>query len=147
MAEESRAVLEVEAFLAKWPKEQHLVRDCFRSLYQEMRAMAGVRLNFSARPGVSYSLRPSHDRLPGREFFAIVDVVDDEPHNRWLSVCFYDDYITDPEERGECIPGGLPGGDGYCFNVNADDIGLVGYLITRLHEARAASAGEGIVII
>lgn len=142
MVEGSGVVEEVDTFLENWPGAYQPVRDCFRLLYLELATMAGVTLNFSARPGVSYSLRPQHDTMVGREFFAIIDVIDEDQENRWLSVCFYQDLISDPEERGECIPGGLPGGDGYCFNLSGDDKGLADYLVVRLHEARTAAAGE-----
>jgi hypothetical protein len=37
----------------------------------------------------------------------MVDVIDDDPEVRWLSVCFYGEMITDPDEAGELIPEGL----------------------------------------
>ena len=60
---------------------------------------------------------------------------------QWFSVCFYGDMITDPEERGEVIPGGLAGSDGYCFDIYEADDASVSYLKARLEEAwsRAAS--------
>lgn len=140
MAEERGSVEEIEAFIENWPGTHQPMRDCFRRLYRELSSMASVTLSFSARPGVSYSMRPRHDKMSGRDFFAIVDVIDDEPENRWLSVCFYQDMITDPEQRGECIPGGLSGSDGYCFDVNADDSELADYLVARLREAQIAAA-------
>lgn len=133
-------VEEIEMFLENWPGAHQPMRDSFRLFYQELSAMAGVTCSFSARPGVSYSLRPRYSKLAEREFFAIIDVIDDEPENRWLSVCFYKDMIGDPEGRGECIPGGLAGSDGYCFNLQGEDSELTGYLVARLHEARAAAA-------
>jgi hypothetical protein len=139
MAEGNHVAGEIQAFLDGWPDEQRVMGDWFRLFYQELSAMPGVTLSFSARPGVSYSLRPRTSNGKGREFFAIVDVIDDEPESRWLSVCFYMDMISDPEERGECIPGGLAGSDGYCFDLNGDDGDLARYLVTRLHEAWAAA--------
>ena len=50
--------------------------------------------------------------------FAIIDVIDDDPQARWLSVCFYGDMITDPEGRGEVIPGGLAGADEQSCRAN-----------------------------
>ncbi len=140
MVEGSGDVEEIEAFLENWLGEHVPMRDCFRLFYRELSTMAGVTLSFSARPGVSYSLRARHDKLVGREFFAVIDVIDDEPDNRWFSVCFYQDMITDPEERGECIPGGLAGGDGYCFDLHGEDYDLAGYLVARLREALATAA-------
>ena len=104
--------------------------------------MPDVRLQFVGRPGVSYSLRPRHRHQVGRDLFAMIDVIDDDPSARWLSVCFYEDMITDPEGRGECIPGGLAGADGYCFDMNEYDDDLVDYLIARLREAALAAAAS-----
>jgi hypothetical protein len=140
MAEGNLVIGQIEAFLEDWPDEQQAMGNWFRLFYQELSTMCGVTLSFSARPGVSYSLRPRINNGNGREFFAIVDVIDDEPERRWLSVCFYMDMISDPEERGECIPGGLAGNDGYCFDLTGDDSNLARYLVSRLHEARAAAA-------
>lgn len=130
-------------FIGSWPDGRQPMRDCFTRFYQELSKMEGVTLSFRARPGVSYSLRSSADAGGDREFFAIIDVIDEEQDNRWLSVCFYQDMISDPEERGEMIPGGLPGGDGYCFDLGEGDEELAGYLVDRFHEARAASARMG----
>ncbi len=138
MTGESKGIEDIETFLANWPGTHQPLRDVFRLFYQELSAMAGVTLSFTARPGVSYSLRPRRGRRDGREFFAIIDVIDDEPEARWLSVCFYQDMITDPEGRGQSIPGGLAGGDGYCFDIYDDSADLTDYLVTRLREAGAA---------
>ncbi len=79
-----------------------------------------VVITFIARPGVTYSLRAGRSGQVQREIFAVVDAVDEE--QRWLSVCFYCDLITDPEERGELIPGGILGEDGCCFDVEEADL-------------------------
>ncbi len=141
MAEEGGVVAEIEDFIANWPGTQQPMREYFRLFFQELAAMEGVTLSFTARPGVSYSLRPRHEQQAGRDFFAIVDVIDDEP-DRWLSVCFYADMIKDPEELGQCIPGGLAGSDGYCFDLNGEDSHGGEYLVARLHEARSAAVGD-----
>ena len=141
MADERHVVDEIEAFISDWSGVDCPMRDYFKLFFQELRGMAGVTLSFSARPGVSYSIRPHHDKLVGRDFFAMLDVIDDDPEDRWLSICFYGDMITDPEERGELIPGGLAGDDGYCFDLNTDDGELAKYIVARLHEAKAAAAG------
>ncbi|MFZ5563507.1 MAG: hypothetical protein ACOZBW_05595, partial [Thermodesulfobacteriota bacterium] len=74
------------------------------------------------------------------ELFAVVDVIDDDPGNRWLSVCFYGETITDPDERGGLIPGGLLGEDGYCFDMDEADDALTTYLQKRMDEAYSAAA-------
>lgn len=130
---------EIETFLENWTGTHQPLCDSFRLFYRELSAMAGVTCSFNARPGISYSLRCHYNKSTEREFFAIIDVIDEEPENRWLSVCFYKDMIGDPEERGECIPGGIAGSDGYCFNLLGDDREFAGYLVARLHEAAAAA--------
>lgn len=66
----------------------------------------------------------------------MVDVIEDDP--RWLSVCFYEEMVTDPEERGDSVPGGLLGEDGICFDVDAFDETLLSYIKQRITEASQA---------
>lgn len=140
MSEDSGTSAAVNAFLASWQGEGNAMREAFSLLFAEVSAMPDVTLQFVGRPGVSYSLRPKHRHQVGRDLFAMIDVIDDDPGARWLSVCFYEDMITDPEGRGECIPGGLAGADGYCFDMNEYDSELVDYLIARLREAASAAS-------
>ena len=131
---------EIESFLESWKGEMQPMRDWFKRFYQELSAMEGVTLTFVARPGVSYSIRPMHKNQTKRDKFAIVDVIDDDPNERWLSVCFYEDMITDPNGHGELIPGGLSGSDGYCFDMYENNEELGRDLLDRLKEAGAAAA-------
>lgn len=135
MMESSEAVRELETFISHWQAGDGVMKDCFLELYRCVSDLSDTSLSFTARPGISYSLRPRHQKQQGRELFAIIDVIDDTPEERWLSVCFYGDMITDPEERGELIPGGLGGSDGYCFDVYTADGTLTLYLKARLLEA------------
>jgi len=128
-------VQEIESFLRDWSGEEQPMRDWFSTIFTELTSIDGVEMDFVSRPGVSYSMRPKHPKQKGRDLFAMVDVIDDDPDGRWLSVCFYGDMITDPEERGEVIPGGLSGDDGYCFDMFDNDESLAKYLLTRLKEA------------
>ncbi len=133
---------EVESFIKEWRQGDLGIRNWFQKIYQTLLDMDGVTLDFVARPGVSYSLRPKHSRQSERKLFAIVDVIDDDPGERWLSICFYGDMISDPQERGEVIPGGLAGSDGYCFDMYDNDEQLALYLLDRIEEAwRAACNG------
>ena len=134
------AAQEIEAFIEAWKGDTQPMRDWFRLLYQELSSMEGVTLSFVARPGVSYSIRPVHKNQTTRDKFAIVDVIDDDPQERWLSVCFYEDMITDPNQRGELIPGGLSGSDGYCFDMYEQDEDIGRDLLDRLKEAGANAA-------
>ncbi|TKB24859.1 hypothetical protein FCL47_16600 [Desulfopila sp. IMCC35006] len=140
MTDEKAAVQEIESFLQSWQGDKQPMREWFRQFYQQVSQMEGVGLTFVARPGVSYSIRPVHVNQAVRDKFAIVDVIDDDPNERWLSVCFYEDMITDPDGRGEIIPGGLSGSDGYCFDMYNNDEELGHYLLARLQEAATAAA-------
>ncbi len=143
MTGEGTAAQQIESFLDSWKGDTQPMRDWFRLYYRELSSMENVTLTFVARPGVSYSIRPVHRSQKERDKFAIVDVIDDDPNERWLSVCFYQDMISDPDERGELIPGGLAGKDGYCFDLSEDDRELALYLLERLKEAAGAAAGGG----
>lgn len=136
------AAQEIESFLNSWPGDVQPMRDWFRLYYRKLASLEGVTFTFAARPGVSYSMRPVHKNQKEKTLFAIVDVIDDEPSERWLSICFYQDMITDPAGRGEVIPGGLSGQDGYCFDMYENDEELAAYLLDRLQEAAAAAAGD-----
>ena len=140
MTTEMTAAQEIESFLEGWQGDTQPMRDWFRLIYQELSSIEGVSLTFVARPGVSYSIRPVHKSQTKRDKFAIIDVIDDDPSERWLSVCFYEDMITDPNQRGELIPGGLSGSDGYCFDMYDNDEELGRYLLERLKEAGATAA-------
>lgn len=134
----SQYVREVDEFLKDWEQDPLSLRQWFVRYFQVLSALDGVELSFVGRPGVSYSLRPRSTREGARQLFAMVDVIDDDPSSRWISVCFYEDVITDPEERGEIIPGGLQGEDGYCFDLLENDPALAQYILVRLQEAAAA---------
>ncbi len=130
----------VTAFFDSWTTDPLNMKPLALALYKHLHAMPDVDLEFKARPGVSYSLRVKH-RLQTRPLFVLVDIIDDEPEQRWLSLCFYDDLITDPEERGDQVPGGLFGQDARCFDIDAPGT-EPGYFFERLNEAHAAAARE-----
>jgi hypothetical protein len=96
-----------------------------------------VILTFKARPGVSYSFRASSDKHGESKLFVMVDIIDDDPEDRWLSVCFYGDMITDTDEAGNLIPQGLLGEDGYCFDIYEYDESKIYYVEQRIDEAYA----------
>jgi len=135
------------AFLNQWTLDPGGVKKGFLQLLDHLRGQPGATLSFKARPGVSYSLRASR---PGGEgtgeeevLFALIDVIDDDPDQRWLSVCFYETAVSDPAGRGEMIPGGILGEDGYCFNLEGYDPERLAYLRARLDEARTGLPGPG----
>ena len=133
---------EIKAFLETWEGKSQQIRDSFVRLKDHLAAKDSLLYTFKARPGVSYSLRVKHTLQQSRELFVIMDVIDDDPYSRWLSVCFYPDMITDPKERGNIIPLGLLGEDGYCFDYDEWDEEFLGYLETRLNEAHENAAKE-----
>lgn len=129
---------ELEAFVSTWDSCD--ARDAFLVFRQTLEAVDGVNLDFKARPGITYSLRGAHSAQQGRDLFVLIDVIDDEPEQRWLSVCFYDDLVTDVQEQGDWVPGGLMGEDARCFNVDEADEELVTYVVERIREAGAGAA-------
>lgn len=128
-----------QQLLEDWAEDG--MKEIFLELKRHLEGKEAIRLSFKARPGVSYSLRAGVEagRDYDRPLFAMVDVVDDDPDSRWLSVCFYGDMITDPEEQGDLIPGGLLGEDGYCFDMTEAEEALLGYLRERLEEAHRSA--------
>lgn len=59
---------------------------------------------------------------------------------RFLSVCFYADTVTAPEERGDVVPGGLFDEEACCFDLDDDAADAVDYVEARLREAAAVFA-------
>lgn len=136
MSNNDSVTTEVETFLGEWMHANGGgMRSCFEQMYSLLRDLEDVTLTLVARPGISYSLRPRRRQQTDRELFAMIDVIDDDPGQRWLSVCFYQDLISDPEELGEIIPGGLAGSDGYCFDLLSADAKTTAYVKERLQEA------------
>ena len=133
---------DVRDFLDNWQADPLKAKEAFVVYKDFLVGLSGVSLDFKARPGISYSLRARHEAQRKRELFVLVDVVDDEPESRWLSVCFYADMITDPDEKGDYVPEGLMGEDACCFNLDEDDAAMRAYIAARLAEAaRAAATG------
>lgn len=127
--------VEFENFLNRWQDSQEETKKAFLELQEHLANMVDISLDFKARPGVSFSLRPKHNNQKKRELFVMLDVIDDDPLERWLSICFYGDMITDPNEVGDLIPEGLLGEDGYCFDIDKYDSDAIDYLKIRLNEA------------
>lgn len=128
---------EISTFLDSWLVDPNNAKGAFIDYMNFLQGQKGVSLDFKARPGISYSLRAKKDSQKERDLFVLVDVVDDEPENRWLSVCFYADLITDPEEQGDFVPGGLLGADAICFNLENEDLEMKKYILARIKEANA----------
>ncbi len=140
---ETNQSVDLASFLDTWSTDPNRTKTCFLQLRDHLEGMDGVRLEFVARPGITYSLRAAHENQKKRSLFAMVDVIDDDPADRWLSVCFYKDLVNDPDELADEVPGGLLGEDARCFDLYESDIPMVAYIKERLqHACAAASDGQ-----
>lgn len=131
--------------LDDWPAAQAALKQAFVKLKTYAEKKEGASWSLVSRPGISYSLRFDLKPRPAgrkRPVFFLVDVV--VAGELFLSVCFYEDEITDPEEFGNAIPQGLFQETGYCFDVdddNCQDARLMTYLQARIDEAHASVRG------
>lgn len=125
----------LDSFLESWEDTPQQTKAAFVRLQTYLAAKNGISFSFHARPSVSYSLRATHSRQRDKPLFVLIDVIDDDPHNRWLSVCFYLEMITDSAELGDLIPEGLLGEDGYCFDLEQWNDEVLTYLEAKLDEA------------
>ncbi len=130
-----------DEFVAGWSEDSAGIKKALLGFRGKLESIKGVAFDFKARPGVSYSLRARHENQKDRSLFVMIDVVDDDPDARWISMCFYGDLITDPDEMGDLVPGGLLGEDGHCFDFSEWSDEMAGYLDSRLAEAAANAAG------
>ena len=123
-------------FLDKWTQHEMHMKDIFLRLADRFSKKDQAVLSVVQRPGVSTSLR-ARKKVQDEEgtLITMIDIVDDDPENRWLSVCFYGDCVTDPDEEGDLVPGGLLGEDGYCFDLYENDQDAIAYLEQRIDEA------------
>ncbi len=135
------ALNEVEKLVNSWSQDPNHTKQCFLTLEKHLEAFDNVRLSLVSRPNVSYSLRAAHTSQGKDDLFAMVDVIDDDPADRWLSVCFYGDMVSDPEQLANEVPEGLKGRDAKCFDIYELDEELVSYVETRLTEAFKAVSG------
>lgn len=136
----SENLLELQSFVDDWTETDERNKEAFIRLKSHLDAKDGVQLEFIPRPGVTYSLRAAHQNQKQRSLFVMVDVIEDEP--RWLSVCFYGEMITDPDEQGDFVPEGLLGEDAMCFDIDEYDDGFLQYVESRMDEAYQSAAGE-----
>lgn len=127
-------------FIEAWKETPEKNKTAFIRFKDFLSGKEGVSLDFNARPGLTYSLRAVHQNQKDKQLFVMVDVIEDAP--RWLSVCFYGDMISDPEERGDFVPEGLLGEDALCFDLEQWDDSLVQYIETRLDESWKSASAE-----
>ncbi len=120
-------------FVKNWENDPEKMKETFVKFLNTIQAQPGVVLDFQARPGLTYSLRGAHPSQTEKPLFVMVDVIEGEP--RWLSVCFYNDMVSDPQNVGDFVPGGLLGEDGLCFDVEEYSDEKIDYLVARIKEA------------
>jgi len=130
----------VQEFIDGWTDDPLGAKPIFERFYRELLEKADARVEFHERPGVTYSLRGIHEQQTDRPLFVMIDVIDDDPGQRWLSVCFYGDMAEDPDELGDLIPEGLLGADGYCFDISEPDAAIRDYVAARIQEAYEKAA-------
>ena len=132
-----KAFAEMMEILDGWQDDQQKIKQSFLKIKNMLLERENTSLDFKSRPGVSYSLRANFINLDGkkRALFALVDIIDDDPENRWLSICFYVETVSDPENIGNLVPQGIIGEDGYCFDLYEFDESMVSYIEERVDEA------------
>jgi hypothetical protein len=131
---------EMNTFIDNWTETAERNKEIFLHFHKHLSDKEGVLLTFIPRPGVTYSLRASHTAQKKKELFVMVDVIEDTP--RWLSVCFYGEMISNPEQKGDFVPGGLLGEDAICFDIEQWNEELIHYVEMRLDEAWENAARE-----
>ena len=133
--------VELVELLEDWKDDPQKMKSAFLIMQDKLLDKKNTILDFKSRPGVSYSLRAYFSGLDDKQkhqpLFALVDIIDDDPNNRWLSICFYTQMITDPEEIGNLVPEGILGEDGYCFDLFEFDENLIAYVKQKVDEAHA----------
>ncbi len=132
---------DLSAFLEGWTDDPCAVKPLFMAMHALLNRLDRVSLEWKSRPGISHSLRARHEAQKKRELFVLIDIIDDDPKARWLSLCFYADMTGDPEEQGDLVPGGLLGEDARCFDIDSPTEDSTDYVLRRLEEA-AATAGS-----
>ena len=131
---------ELDEFMKNWVEDALGVRPIFEQLRKYLAGQADVEFEFNARPGISYSLRAKHKNQQKHPLFVLIDIIDDEPEERWLSVCFFAESLTKEQRgNGDVVPGGLMGRDACCFDVSEGDEDLPreegNFLVTCLTSA------------
>ena len=134
-----RDIVELDEFINQWTDASNKIKQAFLQLLDHLEQKDQVKFEFVPREGLTYSLRASHPKQTSRPLFAMVDVIEDDP--RWLSVCFFGELITDPEEKGDMVPEGLLGEDAHCFDLEVFDEADMAYVKARLDEAYKKASG------
>ena len=126
----------LENYLSAWTRDPAGVKDAFLKILDRLDSQEDTNLSFKDRPNVCHSLRATRASQEWRPYFILVDVIDDDPEERWLSICFYADMIDDPQDLGNIVPEGINHLDGHCFDLDEDwDQELLDYLLVRIDQA------------
>ena len=129
----------INVFLNSWDDTVEQNKYGFIRLKDMLLGKAGIHLEFYPRPGLTYSLRAAYAQQ-SRPLLVMIDVIEDQP--RWLSICFFADMISDSEEKGAFVPGGLMGENALCFDLETCSEEALRYVEARIEEAyRAVTAG------
>ena len=134
----------LEQLLNDWPESQADLKNALLELKEYAQNKSGAVLNFVSRPGVTHSLRFDLDPRPAgrqRQVFFLTDVIE-AADELFLSVCYYEDEITDPDELGNAIPRGLFDETGYCFDLDEPDDDFMVYLKARIDEGYQKAIGQ-----
>ena len=125
--------------LDEWTNGPQHIKNAFIKFKDNLLKKENITVNFISRPGITYSLRATVKENPqvDKPLFAMMDIIDDDPENRWLSICFFGEMISDPEDNGDFVPGGLLGADACCFDFEEDDNSVFQYIQQRIDEAYA----------
>ena len=134
---------ELNKLLEDWTDSAPEIKDAFISFRDHLESLDNTILSFVGRPGVTYSLRATlkAPAIKDKPMFVMADIIDDDPTDRWLSVCFFNEMIQDPDELGDFVPGGLLGADAHCFDYDQADDNLAKYITARIDEAHATMSG------
>lgn len=124
---------QLNSFEDQWQEGKENSKKTFVTFKKVLESLQSVLLEFVPREGITYSLRAKHVKQQSKPLFVMVDVIEGEP--RWLSVCFYAEMITDPDERGDFVPQGLLGEDALCFDVEEYNEEICRYIEERIKEA------------
>ena len=127
-------IKEISDLLNGWTADDNGMKAAFTEIIGLLESLEGLNYSFKSRPGISYSLRAIVDNSE-EKLLTLLDIIDDDPENRWISICFYAETISDPNEEGDLIPRGLLGEDGYCFDLFENDGYAVSYIKDRITEA------------
>ena len=126
----------IDSYLSAWTEDPGDTKTAFLNILEELGSKEDTKLSFKDRSGICHSLRATRASQEWRPYFILVDVIDDDPADRWLSVCFYADTVDDPKGLGNHIPQGIKNLDGHCFDLEKGwDQGFLDYIKARIDQA------------